>query len=70
MALEARGIATVTICSSQFEALGRNEAIAAGMPDLALGVVPHPIGGLEPDEVRTRAEAAFEQVLRGFGLRA
>lgn len=68
MALETRGIPTVTICSSQFEALGRNEAITAGMPDLALGVVPHPIGGLEPAEARARAEAAFEGVLRGLGL--
>ncbi len=68
MALEARGIPTVTICSSQFETLGRNEAMAAGMPDLALAVVAHPIGGLEPAEARARAEAAFDAVMRGLGL--
>jgi hypothetical protein len=68
VALEARGIPTVTICSSQFEVLGRREAMAAGMPDLALAVVPHPIGGLEAGEARARAEAAFDGVLRGLGL--
>lgn len=33
------------------------------MPSLPLVVIPHPLAGLKPDEVRARAEAALADVI-------
>lgn len=33
------------------------------MPSLPLVVIPHPLAGLKPDEVRARAEAALGDVI-------
>ena len=46
---------TVTICSSEFVALGRAEAEALGIPDLPLAVIQHPLGGLAAEQVGQRA---------------
>ena len=53
---------TVTICSSEFVALGRAEAEALGMPDLPLAIIQHPLGGLAPEEVRQRAASVLNAV--------
>ena len=53
---------TVTICSSEFVALGRAEAEALGMPALPLAVIKHPLGGLAAEEVRQRAASVLQAV--------
>ena len=53
---------TVTICSSEFVALGRAEAEALGMPALPLAIIKHPLGGLAADEVRQRAASVLHTV--------
>lgn len=56
---------TVTICSSEFVALGRAEAEALGIPDLPLAVIQHPLGGLAAEQVNQRAasvQAAVEKL--------
>ncbi len=53
---------TVTICSSEFVALGRAEAEALGMPALPLAVIQHPLGGLAAEEVQQRAASVLNTV--------
>ena len=53
---------TVTICSSEFVALGRAEAEALGMPALPLAIIKHPLGGLAADEVQQRATSVLNTV--------
>ena len=53
---------TVTICSSEFVALGRAEAEALGMPALPLAVFKHPLGGLAAEEVRLRAASVLQTI--------
>ena len=53
---------TVTICSSEFVALGRAEAEALGMPDLPLAIIKHPLGGLGAEEVRQRADSVLNAI--------
>ena len=53
---------TVTICSSEFVALGRAEAEALGMPALPLAIIQHPLGGLAAEEVRQRAASVLNVV--------
>ena len=53
---------TVTICSSEFVALGRAEAEALGIPDLPLAVIQHPLGGLAVEEVSQRATSVQNAV--------
>ena len=40
--------------------------MAKGMPSLQRVVVPHPIAGLPPDQVRCKAENAMEQILQSL----
>ena len=53
---------TVTICSSEFVALGRAEAEALGMPALPLAVIQHPLGGLATEDVRQRAASVLATI--------
>ena len=53
---------TVTICSSEFVALGRAEAEALGMPALPLAIIKHPLGGLAAEEVRQRADSVLNTI--------
>lgn len=53
---------TVTICSSEFVALGRAEAEALGMPALPLAIIKHPLGGLAAEEVQQRAASVLNTV--------
>jgi hypothetical protein len=34
-----------------------------GMPDLPLVIIPHPIGGINPEEVKIKADNIFEAVV-------
>jgi hypothetical protein len=52
----------VTICSNRFEALARATATGMGMPDLPLVIVPHPIGGISPEEVKIKADNIIDSI--------
>jgi hypothetical protein len=62
--LERAGVRTVTVVSDRFLELGRLQARALGLPDLALAVIPHPLAGLAEDVARERGRAAGREVLR------
>jgi hypothetical protein len=43
--------------------LAKTQAKVFGVPDLALIVIPHPLGGLDMDGVKTRVDVANPQLL-------
>jgi hypothetical protein len=59
VALEARGIPTVILCTEEFEALARLRLEATGLPPARLVALPHPLAGLPAPAVRARAAAAL-----------
>jgi hypothetical protein len=61
--LRKRGLITAVICSTPFEKLGRAQARVLGVPDLPLVMIQHPLGGLEMDDVRARADQAMPGVI-------
>ena len=52
----------MTICSTEFEALGRAEAGALGAPALPLAIFQHPLGGLKPEAVEKRAHSIVDSI--------
>jgi hypothetical protein len=61
--LEKRGVPTVTICSDLFVPLAKMIAVSKGFHSLPLVIIPHPLGGLDPEKVRTKAEKAKDSVI-------
>jgi hypothetical protein len=60
---ESRGLPAVFVASSEFEQAAQVQAKALGF--VAAGVlVPHPIQDRTDDEMRAKADAAYEQILR------
>jgi hypothetical protein len=45
----------VVVGTDEFESLARLESKARGMPDLPVVITKHPIGGLKPEQVASRA---------------
>ena len=64
--LEQRGVPTVVIGTSEFEALARLEAKNRGIESLPLALVPHPLGGIHEDEVKKKAELAIDAVVKAL----
>jgi hypothetical protein len=64
--LEQRGVPTVVVGTSEFEALARLEAKNRGIETLPLALVPHPLGGIQEDEVKKKAELAVDAVVRAL----
>ena len=62
--LRKRGLVTAVVCSNAFEKLGATQAKIFGVPDLPLLVIPHPLGGLDLDGVRGRADVATPQLVK------
>jgi hypothetical protein len=58
-----RGISAAVICSEPFVTLAKTQAKVFGVPDLALIVIPHPLGGLNMAGVENRAEIANTQLI-------
>lgn len=56
----------MTVATDAFEDLLRLEAEQRGMSDLAYIVVPHPLGGIKPAEVRVKASAAVDDLERAL----
>ncbi|HIM35779.1 MAG TPA: hypothetical protein EYM33_09625 [Pseudomonadales bacterium] len=51
----------LVICTHPFEPTGRNIARALGLADYQFAMVDHPIGSRTDEEIRTRAQDAYEQ---------
>lgn len=61
--LEKRGIPTVTAATSEFIALAKSSALSFGVQDLAFVKIPHPMGMIQLDEIRAKADAAFDAIV-------
>ena len=62
--LRKRGLVTAVICSEPFLKLGKNQSRVFGVPDLPLLLIAHPLGGLDLDAVKGRAQSAVPQVIK------
>ena len=60
---ERRGIPTATIISSHFKPVGRQIAAMAGLADLPIAEIPHPVGSVDLAEVRGKADLAVEAIV-------
>ena len=63
MTLENRGIPTVVVCTGPFTDSAHLHARMLGRDGFRPVVVPHPLGGLEPEHVRQRAAEAERQII-------
>jgi hypothetical protein len=61
--LEARGIPSVFVASTEFVDAADHQAKALGFP-AARVFVPHPIQDRTDDEMRALADAAFDEIVR------
>lgn len=62
--LTKRGVIAAVVCSDTFMKLGSAQAKVFGVPDLPLLKIQHPLGGLNMDAVRERAEVALPQLIQ------
>ena len=53
----------MTVITHAFDALAKSEKEAFGAPDHPVLVVQHPIGTVKLDDVKKRAEAAFDKLV-------
>ncbi|MBI2909528.1 MAG: hypothetical protein HYX92_17925 [Chloroflexi bacterium] len=52
-----------TICTEEFESLGRLQVKMLGRPDLPIVKVPHPVGGMPEATIEGYADEAVERVV-------
>jgi hypothetical protein len=64
VALEQLGIPTLTLVTTSFERLARATSTGLGMPDQSFVIIPHPMGGIPAEQVRTRIQRAFADLQR------
>ena len=64
--LRRRGLVTAVICSDPFLKLGQAQARTFGVPDLPLLRIPHPLGGIDLEQVKGRAEAMVFYALKSI----
>jgi hypothetical protein len=50
----------------EFEQLAKLESKNRGLEGLPLALIPHPLGGIAPDEVRKKADLAIDAVLKAL----
>ena len=62
--LRKRGLVTAVVCSTAFKKLGETQARIFGVPDLPLLIIPHPLGGLDLESVKGRADVATPQLVK------
>jgi len=53
----------VVVTTTPFETLTRTVAATLHRPDARIAVVPHPLGGTDPDTVAGWADEAIETVI-------
>jgi hypothetical protein len=61
--LRKRGLITAVVCSDPFMKLGQAQARTFGVPDLPLLRIPHPLGGIDLEQVKARVAAALPALL-------
>ena len=62
--LSKRGVPAAVICSEPFLRLAQTQARVFGAPDLQIILIPHPLGGLDLEGVKARAQVAAPQAVR------
>jgi hypothetical protein len=62
--LTKRGLLAAVVCSDSFMKLGKAQSKVFGVPDLPLLEIKHPLGGLDMETVRARADAALPQLYK------
>lgn len=62
--LESRGVASMFVASREFMQAATVQSTSLGIPDLKRVFVPHPIQDRTDDEMRTCADAAFDEIIR------
>jgi hypothetical protein len=68
--LEKLGTPTITLATDSFVRLAALQSKAMGMPELAVAVIEHPLGGIEPEDVRAKARAVLPALLELLGTRS
>jgi hypothetical protein len=65
---EARGIASVMVASDEFVLAAHKQAEALGLPELGdrAVYVPHPIQDASDEELRAKARAAVDAIVRAL----
>ena len=63
MKLEAAGRPTVLVTTEALQELTDQTAHDLGLTNLRVVSVAHPIGGVDPDEIRRRADGVVDEVL-------
>jgi len=61
--LRKRGLVTAVVCSDPFLKLGQAQAKTFGVPGLPLLQIPHPLGGVNLEQVKKRVEVALPKLL-------
>jgi hypothetical protein len=61
--LERRGVPSVFVASAEFVQAAEAQSASLGFPAVARVFTPHPIQDRTDDEMRTYADAAFEEIL-------
>ena len=61
--LEALGVPTAVIVTSEFVREAKVQRAALGMPEIVPAVIQHPLSSLTEDEIRARAAAVLPQVV-------
>ncbi len=57
---------TVTVCTTEFAPLAQMEARALGMERLPMVLIPHPLGGLRPEDVREKADKSVSDIIQAL----
>jgi hypothetical protein len=63
LTLEAMGIPTVAVATTEFRTAARAQAAALGRGDFDAVYVRHPIQDQTPDEIAARADAVLEEIV-------
>jgi hypothetical protein len=61
--LEARGVPSMFVASSEFVVAAATQAKSLGFDEVARVFVPHPIQDRTDDEMRALADAAIDDIL-------
>jgi len=64
--LEARGVPSAFVASTEFVVAAETQAKALGFESVARVFVPHPIQDRTDDEMRALADAAFEEIVQAI----
>jgi hypothetical protein len=64
IALEQRGLPTVTVCTLPFESTSRASAVASGWPDYPVLYTDHPISSVADDVLAARGAALADAAAR------